>query len=221
MKLAGISCVKFYGGRGLPYQEFDLFLTWKRVWNPGSRYLSPVIPLHASLNLVWTSSWKLASRNFCGLTKWSSSWCCCLMQAWGLGLALMRMSLGPPAAPGSASCLRPACVSACPLQPDQTQTEPMHHDVAALFQFPAPGVSSSAERWRVKDSHEEFIHSHLLETWLPTSFLQVGWMTTLKNTWIIRYYSLFGCFLVRFLKLKQAAPRLSPRGFHRCPRTRL
>lgn len=140
MKLAGISCVKFYGGRGLPYQEFDLFLTWKRVWNPGSRYLSPVFPLHASLNLVWTSSWKLSSRNFCGLTKWSSSWCCCLMQAWGLGLALMRMSLGPPAAPGSASCLRPACVSACPLQPDQTQTEPMHHDVAALFQFPAPGV---------------------------------------------------------------------------------
>lgn len=53
----------------------------------------------------------------------------------------MRMSLGPPGAPGAHPvCALPACLPVCPLQPRQ-DTEPVNHCVAAPLWFPVAAAS--------------------------------------------------------------------------------
>lgn len=115
MKLAGISDIKFYVGYWAVLSWVQCFLDMKQsgrnldyIMCRQSCPFFPCLP-----NLMWTSSWKMSSKRFCGSSKWSSSWSCFLMQAWGLHFMLMRMSLGPPGVPWRASCLCPACLSAC------------------------------------------------------------------------------------------------------------
>lgn len=55
---------------------------------------------------------------------------------------LMRMSLGPPGAPGAHPvCALPACLPVCLPSATRQDTEPVNHCVAAPLWFPVAAVS--------------------------------------------------------------------------------